>query len=168
MSLAQLWRVAVAGCLTAAAVGSLSVTGYLSRLEAGVLHNLRAAQALVEVQKAIRDRNAVLADMVTATERIGDGLNGVLARSEQIGGALGAVAQTNREILAVNGAVEANNAEAARQTARVVGALRAMNQSAAAISQYMADVADIAARDMEALRAIGSNTARMNARIPGL
>lgn len=167
MNLAQVCRLAAAGVLAAATVGSLSITRYLSRLEAGVLHNVRAAQALVDTQTAIRDRNAVLSDMVVVTDRIGAGLDGLISRSEQIGTGVRAVSRANSETLQLNRAVEANNDDAARELARVVEALIAMNQSASAIAQYMSDVADTAARDMEALRAIGSNTARMNARTPG-
>ncbi len=167
MNLSHAGRIALASLLTVAAAGSLSITGYLSRLEGGVQQNVRAAQALVDAQKAIRDRNAALSDMVVATNRIGTGLEAVLSRSEQIGQGVKAVAQANRQTLALNGQVEANNADSARELARVLAALRSMNQSAGAIRQYMADVSEIAARDAGALRAIGANTARMDARTPG-
>lgn len=167
MTFSPAWRTAVAVLLAAVVGGSLTITGYLARLEAGVLHNVRAAQALVDAQRFIRDKNAALESMVTGTDRIGAGLEVIVAQSEALGAGVGAVAQASRDTLALNNALGAHNADAARDLARVVAALRAMKKLAAEVRDSVADLSDTAAADLEALRAIGANTARMNARTPG-
>jgi len=163
----RLLRLAVALALGAAVGGSLIITGYLSRLEAGIEQNVTAAQALVHTQKAVRDRNAVLTDMVAATNRISAGLDVVLQRSQAIEAGVQAVAEANRATLALNQVAERNNTASAEEMSRVLAALKGMNTSASAIHDYLMALRDTAAADVDALTAIGSNTARMNAKTPG-
>ena len=167
MTLGKWLRLIVAGVLGAVAAGSFVITGYLARLEAGIQQNVTAAQALVETQKAVRDRNAVLTDMVAVTNRMGAGLDVVLDRSQAIELGVQAVSEANRATLVLNRAAQQNNAASAQEMARVLAALKGMNRSASAIDDYLAALRDTVAADVDALSAIGSNTARMNVKTPG-
>lgn len=160
-------RLVVAGVLGAAVAGSFAITANLTRLEEGVNQNIEAARALVEAQKAIRDRNAVLGEMVAATTRIGGGLDGVLARSQAIEANVAAVAEANQATLKLNAAVQAGNAASAQELARVAAGIRSMNRSAGAIRDYLAALGETVAGDVDQLSAIGANTSRMNLRTPG-
>jgi len=160
-------RVVVGLGLAAAAAGSLVITSYLGRLDRGIESDVVAVERMVEGQRAIQKQNEILGDMVTATRSIGGGLDQVIKVSEGIGGHVGAVGKANQSTLTLNDAMIANNLASATDLARVVAALRQMNQSAAAIEQYLAALRETAAADVRHLETIAANTARMNAKTPG-
>lgn len=157
-------RLITAATLGAAVAGSLSITHYLTALEEGIEQNVVAARAPVEAQKAIRDRNAVLGEMVAATNRISVGLDGALEQSVAIRGHVGAVGEANRATLGLNRSMAGHNEAAATDLEGVIAGLRSMNGSAAAIREYLRELRSVAAADVDYLESIAVSTARMNAK----
>lgn len=161
-----IFRVVGAILLGAAVAGSFVITRYLSLLEGGIRRDIDAVDRIVAVEKEIQKQNDVLTDMVATTKRIGTGLDGVLATSDRIRGSVASVGASNRSTLQLNGKLESDNAAAAAELARVVAALRSMNQSSSAIDQYLVGLQEIVDGELDALRAISANTARMNLKTP--
>ncbi|HWI65348.1 MAG TPA: hypothetical protein VNT75_26245 [Symbiobacteriaceae bacterium] len=162
----QIARILGAVLLGAVVASSLGISRYLSLLEGGIRRDIDAIDRIVAVEKEIQRQNDVLTDMVTTTKRIGTGLDGVLATSERIHGSVVSVGASNRSTLQLNGKLEADNAAAARELSRVVAALKGMNQSSAAIDQYLSSLSEVVDGELDALRAIAANTARMNLKTP--
>lgn len=162
----QIARMLGAVLLGAVVASSMGISRYLSLLEGGIRRDIDAVERIVAVEKEIQKQNDVLTDMVATTKRIGTGLDGVLASSDRIGASVVAVGASNRATLALNGQLEADNAAAARELARVVAALKGMNQSATAIDQYMRNLSTVVEGELDALQAIAANTARMNLKTP--
>ncbi|HYF92139.1 MAG TPA: hypothetical protein VD969_07815 [Symbiobacteriaceae bacterium] len=159
-------RIVGAVLLGAMVAGSFVITRHLSLLEGGIRRDIDAVDRIVAVEKEIQKQNDVLTEMLSTTQRIGTGMDGVLATSEQIAGAVVSVGAANRTTLQLNGKLEADNAAAAAELNRVVAALQAMNQSSAAIDQYLLGLHEIVGGELDALRAIAANTARMNLKTP--
>jgi methyl-accepting chemotaxis protein len=159
-------RVVGAVLLAAAVAGSFVVTRYLSLLEGGIDRDLASVDRIVVAEQAIQKQNDVLTDMVQVTNRIGQGMGGVLETSQAIAGRVQAVGEANRATLELNHALETNNGAAAAQLTAVVEHLKQMNASAAAIDQYLAALKGAAAGDVDALQAVAANTARMNIKTP--
>lgn len=159
-------RIVGAVLLGAVVASSMGITRYLSLLEGGIRRDIDAVERIVAVEKEIQKQNDVLTDMVATTKRIGSGLDGVLTTSERIRGSVVAVGASNRSTLQLNGRLESDNAAAAAELARVVAALKGMNQSSAAIDQYLVGLKGIVSGELDALRAISANTARMNLKTP--
>lgn len=162
----QIARIAGAVLLGAVVAGSMLITRHLSLLEGGIRHDIDAVERIVTVEKEIQKQNDVLTDMVSTAKGIGTGLDGVLATSERIRSSVVAVGASNRATLQLNGKLEADNGAAATELKRVVASLKAMNQSSAAIDQYMVDLQSIVGGELDALRAVAANTARMNLKTP--
>jgi len=152
------------GGVTAA---SCLISYYLTQLDRGVARNVQAAEALVEAQRAIQDRNVVLTEMVAATDRIGQGMERLTNHSQQIHQQIEAMAAANRVTLELNQALEESNAVTPAELRRVLASVRSMNASAASIRDYMSDLRNTAAQDVDRLKAISAITARMNTRTPG-
>lgn len=164
----QIARILGAVLLGAVVAGSMLITRHLSLLEGGIRRDIDAVDRIVIVEKEIQKQNDVLTDMVSTTKRIGTGLDGVLATSERIRGSVVAVGASNRATLQLNGKLEADNRAAATELNRVIASLKAMNQSSAAIDQYMAGLSSIVDGELDALRAVAANTARMNLKTPAM
>jgi hypothetical protein len=162
----QIAKVVGAVLLGAVVAGSALITRYLTLLENGIRRDIEAVDKIVAVEKEIQKQNDVLTDMVATAQRIGTGLDGVLATTERIHGSVVAAGASNRSTLALNLQLESDNAAAARELSRVVASLQAMNQSTNAINQYLSDLAAVVDVELDALTAIAANTARMNLKTP--
>lgn len=161
------WRIAVAALVGALALATFALTGQMLRLEAGLQQNLEAAQALVRAQSAIRERNALLAELLGLTGDIGEGLDGVVQRSAAISRHASAVLQANQALLEINLTVEQQTGATADDLQRVAVSLEAVGRSASSIRDSLADLRDTVASDVELLESIAASTARMNQRTPG-
>jgi hypothetical protein len=159
-------KVVGAVLLGAVVAGSALITRYLTLLENGIYRDIEAVEKIVAVEREIQKQNDVLTEMVATTERIGVGLDGVLATTERIRGSVVAAGAANRTTLALNWELESDNAAAARELSRVVASLQAMNQSTNAINQYLSELAGVVDVELDALTAIAANTARMNLKTP--
>jgi len=148
-------------------IASSMVTYYLTQLDRGLVRNVQAAGALVETQRAIMDGNAGLADMVATTNRIGDGMASLITHSEKIHGHVQVMATDNGATLELNQALEGSNAVTPIELQKMLVSLRTMNASASSIRDYLSDLRDTAALDVDRLEAISAITARMNTRTPG-
>lgn len=162
----QILKIVGAVLLGAVVAGSALITRYLTLLENGIRRDIEAVDKIVAVEWEIQQQNDVLTDMVATAERIGAGLDGVLATTERIHGSVVAVGASNRATLALNMKLESDNAAAARELSRVVASLQAMNQSTNAINQYLSQLAGVVDDELDALSAIAANTARMNLKTP--
>jgi hypothetical protein len=162
----QIAKVVGAVLLGAVVAGSALITRYLTLLENGIYRDIEAVEKIVAVEREIQQQNDVLTEMVATTERIGAGLDGVLAGAERIRGSVVAVGAANRTTLTLNRELESDNAAAARELNRVVASLQAMNQSTNAINQYLSELAGVVDVELDALTAIAANTARMNLKTP--
>lgn len=159
-------RIVGAILVGAMAASSFVISRHLALLEGGIRRDLDAVDRIVVVEKEIQKQNDVLTDMVATTQRIGTGMDGVLATSERISDSVSSVGAANRATLQLNGKLESDNAAAAAELSRVVAALKAMNQSSADIDQYLLGLQEIVGGELDALRAISANTARMNLKTP--
>ncbi|MDF2630902.1 MAG: hypothetical protein K0R39_4733 [Symbiobacteriaceae bacterium] len=164
--LGQVAKVVCAVVLGAAVASSALITRYLTLLENGIRRDIEAVDKIVAVEREIQRQNDVLTDMVATTQRIGTGLDGVLATTERIHSSVAAVGVANRSTLELNTRLESDNGAAARELSRVVASLQAMNQSTTAINQYLKELAAVVDDELDALSAVASNTARMNLKTP--
>lgn len=162
----QIAKIVGAVLLGVVVAGSALITRYLTLLEDGIRRDIEAVDKIVAVEREIQKQNDVLTDMVATAERIGTGLDGVLATTERIHSSVVAVGASNRSTLALNLNLESDNSAAARELSRVVASLQAMNQSTAAINQYLNELASVVDVELDALTAIAANTARMNLKTP--
>jgi len=167
LQLSSLLKPFAAVLVAGVTAGSCLITYYMNQLDRGVAQNIRAAQALVEAQLAIKDRNGALSDLVETTDRIGLGMERLIGHSQQIQRQVQGMSAANRATLELNLALEGSNAVTPIQLRRVLTSLRNMNTSAGSIRDYMSDLRDTASLGVDRLEAISTITARMNTRTPG-
>lgn len=162
----QIFRVVGAVLLGAGVAGSMLITRHLSLLEGGIRRDIDAVERMVAVEKAIQKQNDVLTDMVSTSKRIGTELDDVLATAGRIHGSVVAVSAANRTTLQLNGQLESDNGAAATELTRVVASLKTMNESSAAIDDYLVSLHAVVAEELDAMQAVAANTARMNLKTP--
>jgi uncharacterized protein YoxC len=160
-------RVLIAVLVGVAAVGSYSITTYLSLLESGINQNVVGVERVVAVEQAIKEHNGALVGMVKTTQDISQRMDSLVNYTTTILQQIHTVGEANRATERLNGTLVENNQASAKELGRVVASLSAMNQSAVAIHQYMQELSATASHDVDALESISANTARMNTRTPG-
>jgi hypothetical protein len=161
-------RLTLAIALGAAVVGSFMITRHLRTLEQGIVQNERGLGEAIKAQRVIKEQNELLPKMAAAVERLAAGLDRAIAASREIRIEIREVSEANRVTLQINGELERSNRSAEAQMVQVVDSLRRLRQTAALIQGYLTALRDTAANDLDRMKAIAANAARMNLRTPGV
>jgi uncharacterized protein YoxC len=154
--------VVVAGLLAQ----SMIMTAYLKKLDSALNQNLDTANQLLQAQRDIKNKNAVLNDMADSTQVLSQRLDVALAKTQTISSLITQLLAINAKTKQVQDQLVVllkNNANTMQTINQSIGGLKSnTSQLAAQIEQLQA----IVRMDSASLQSVAASAAEMNKKLP--